>query len=59
MAYEQPFTTKSDFARLEANAIAEAASIGWLTTFYHGHFRNVWRVTVEGHEQLRMHGYAD
>lgn len=48
-AWVQPFTTKSDFAKTEADWIATAASLGFITTIS-GHFEmgRKWLPTPEG-----------
>ena len=49
----QPFTTKSDFARMAANEIGVCASEGLITTQVgEGRYSNVWMITVEGLEQM-------
>lgn len=48
-AYSSPFTTRSVFARTNAEYVAIAASLGLITTEHHlGYFSNVWRVTPTG-----------
>lgn len=43
------FTTKSDFARAEADIIAQAAAVGFLTTQTpKDGFQSVWRLTPQG-----------
>ena len=48
-AWEAPFTTRSDFARENAELIARAACLGWITVQC-GPVRwsNVWRITPAG-----------
>jgi hypothetical protein len=49
----QPFTTKSDFARIAANEIGICASEGMISTqVSEGTYSNVWMITVEGLEQM-------
>lgn len=49
----QPFTTKSDFARMAANEIGICASEGMISTqVSEGKYSNVWMITVEGLEQM-------
>lgn len=49
----QPFTTKSDFARIAANEIGVCASEGLITTQVgEGRYSNVWMITAEGMEQM-------
>jgi len=48
-AWRKPFTTRSDFARAEADVIAMAASDGFLTTrIAAGFYGTSWRVTPQG-----------
>lgn len=53
-AWSSSFTTKSDFAREHANAVAAAASQGWLTTYdpHHRAYTNSWRITPAGLKEL-------
>lgn len=53
-AWKSEFTTKSDFAREHATAIAAAACLGWLTTFdpHHAAYTNTWRVTPDGLKEI-------
>lgn len=45
----QPFTTKSDFARMAANEVALAASEGFISTRVNeSQYCNMWMVTYEG-----------
>lgn len=48
-AWVEPFTTKSDFARLHANVVAMAASDGFLTTkIAAGLYSQHWKITPRG-----------
>jgi hypothetical protein len=48
-AWASPFSTKSDFARLAANLIAEAACRGLITTRTEaGDWGRYWRITPAG-----------
>lgn len=48
-AWKYPFTTKSDFAREEADFVALAASEGYITTkVAAGLHENVWKITDRG-----------
>ena len=50
-AHHEPFTTKSDFARMAATEIALCACEGLITTKISDFkFGNVWVVTAEGLE---------
>ena len=52
-AYLSPFTTKSDFARAHATAIAYAACGGLLTARRpDGAWGNIWRITARGLDRL-------
>ena len=52
-AHLQPFTTKSDFARLYADAIAIAASDGFITTkLAVGLYSRSWSLTPSGLSHL-------
>ena len=52
-AHHEPFTTKSDFARMAATEIALCACEGLITTKISDvKFGNVWVVTAEGLEYL-------
>lgn len=54
----QPFTTKSDFARLAATAVGLCASEGLISTrIRDGVYTNKWMITPDGIEW--MEGYAD
>ena len=54
----QPFTTKSDFARIAATAIGLCASEGLISTrIRDGVYTNKWMITPDGMEW--MEGYAD
>lgn len=57
MAHVQPFRTKSDFAREQADYVAIAASIG-LISVAHGAFtfNREWRVTSKGLRYLQNLG---
>jgi len=45
----QPFTTKSDFARMAATEIAVCAINGWISTQVSPEmYGNVWMVTADG-----------
>lgn len=49
----QPFTTKSDFARMAANEVGVCASEGLITTQVgEGRYSNVWMITAEGLKQM-------
>jgi len=57
-ARQDPFTTKSAFARYAANEIALCASEGFISTRVgEGNFSNVWMVTHEGLDYLE--GFED
>ena len=48
-AWLQPYSTKSNFAKYEADWIAVAASMGLITTrINHATFGRMWRVTAKG-----------
>jgi hypothetical protein len=49
-AHQTPFTTRSDFARENAEAIAEACYEGQITTYSHSlnDYSNVWYITSIG-----------
>ncbi len=47
-AYNEGMTVQSDFARQNAQGVAAAASMGYLTTAYGGGYGRVWRVTGLG-----------
>lgn len=48
-AYKRGFSVKSDFARLNADYVAMAASMGLVSTRLHSNFYSrEWRPTVEG-----------
>ena len=48
-----PFTTKSDFARMAANEVGICASEGLISTKVNeGQHSNVWMVTREGLDQM-------
>jgi hypothetical protein len=52
-ARAEPFTTKSDFARKAANAVALAASEGLITTRLNDTtYTNRWMVTIDGLEWM-------
>lgn len=53
-AHLSPYTTKSDFARQHATAVALAASLGWITTVWPCGvaYTNSWRVTPAGLARL-------
>lgn len=52
-ARQEPFTTKSEFARYAANEIALCASEGFITTKVNEQmYGNVWMVTQLGLEYL-------
>ena len=57
----QPFTTKSDFARMAANEIGVCASEGLITTQVgEGRYSNVWMITADGLEQMEaLDGYLN
>lgn len=55
--YNHP-TTKSDFARNEANILAEACSRGHITTVVCGIALNKWHITSKGLKFLEFH-YGD
>lgn len=47
------FTTSSDYARANSAVVAQAASLGLLTTkLPDGSFSNRWRLARKGHTQL-------
>jgi hypothetical protein len=49
LAWSQPFSTKSDFARAYADEIAEAACRGLITTRTEaGEWGRYWRITPAG-----------
>ena len=48
-----PFTTKSDFARMAANEIGVCASEGLISTKVNdGQYSNVWMITRDGLDQM-------
>lgn len=48
-----PFTTKSDFARRHADAVALAACKGLISTrFKQEHYSRTWRITALGLQWL-------
>lgn len=52
-AYRRSYTTQSDFARMYADLIAMAASMGLLSTRVYGNvFSKQWRPTVKGLQWL-------
>ena len=52
-AWNAPFTTKSDFARENADLIAMAASDGFITTrIATGLYGRSWQITPKGLEHL-------
>ncbi len=52
-AWQDPFTTKSDFARMAANEVALASCEGLITTQLNDHqFGNKWVVTTDGLEWM-------
>lgn len=52
-AWNTPFTTKSDFARENANLIAMAASDGFITTrIATGLYGRTWQITAAGLQHL-------
>lgn len=52
-AWNSPFTTKSDFARENANVIAMAASDGFITTrIATGLYGRAWQITPKGLQHL-------
>ena len=52
-AWQEPYTTKSDFARLAANEVALAACEGFITTKRNAHqYGNKWVVTTDGLEWM-------
>lgn len=54
------FTTKSDFARINADAVAQAASSGFMTTYTpRDGFGNVWRLTPMGIQYLFQEAIAE
>jgi len=53
MAHTKSFTTKSDFARDNADFVAMAASEGYITTrIAAGYYGRTWQITLEGLEHL-------
>lgn len=60
-AWMDPFTTKSDYARLHAATVAMAASDGYLTTkIATGLYSNQWQITELGlaHYNRMMGGFS-
>ncbi len=55
----EPFTTKSDYARLHADVVGMAASDGYLTTkIATGVYGHSWQITATGIDHLtRLTGY--
>jgi len=53
-AWEQGFSTNSDFARVHANEVAASASLGFITTRIKTQtaYGTVWRITKTGIEVL-------
>jgi hypothetical protein len=50
-AWESPFTTRSDFARTNPEAVAQAACLGLLTVRHHdtlNEWGRTWRITAAG-----------
>jgi len=59
-AWATPFTTKSDFARENADLVAMAASDGFITTRRAaGLYSNVWLITNRGLRHLEILGGFD
>jgi len=60
-AWEQGFSTKSNFAREQANAIGACASLGFITTRIKTQkaYGTVWRITKTGIEVLDECYYQD
>jgi len=57
MAHLQPFRTKSDFAREQADYVAIAASIGLISVAQGAFtFNREWRVTAKGIRYLQNMG---
>lgn len=57
-AYYAPFALQSNYARLNAFAVAVAASMGLITTRVHPRSRTygfLWRPTVEGLKFMEKH----
>lgn len=53
-AYEQPFATKSNFAREYADFVAMAAALGWITVQRRDlSFSRRWLITTDGLNALR------
>lgn len=58
MAWKNPFTTKSDYARCWADLVGMAASDGFITTrLATGLYGNKWMVTARGLRYMEMRGY--
>lgn len=58
MAWKNPFTTKSDYARYAADMVAMAASDGFITTrLATGLYDNSWKITARGLRYMETHGY--
>ena len=56
-AWNEPYSTKSDYARMFATEIAAAASMGLLTTrMISNVYSNQWRITDHGMTVLRQEG---
>lgn len=54
-AYDFPFRIQSDYARYNADAVALAASLGYITVVLaDGQPTKEWRVTDEGMFQLKL-----
>lgn len=49
-----PAMTKGNLAREYADAVAEAASRGWITTLLDGEATRCWRLTPQGLAVLQM-----
>lgn len=47
-AWQMVIPIQSDWARLNGQAVAAAASLGLITSFDGHHFSRAWRVTAEG-----------
>lgn len=58
MAWKNPFTTKSDYARIWADMVGMAVSDGFITTrLATGLYDNRWKITARGLRYMETLGY--
>lgn len=55
---QKQYTLQSDFAREHAFIIAEAASMGHISSVLSGTATNAWYVTAKGFKLLKKEGYV-